>query len=42
MSLDQFVKLTAALGDDLAADRLALVRALVAEVRRRTSNGPTL
>jgi plasmid maintenance system antidote protein VapI len=36
MSLDQFVRMTAALGDDLAADRLALVRALVGEVRRRS------
>jgi len=37
MTLDQFVTMTAALGEDeLRADREALVRALVAEVRRRS------
>lgn len=37
MTVDQYVTMTAALGDDgLAADRLALVRALCSEIRRRT------
>jgi len=41
MSVDQFVTMTAALGGEDGADRVALVRALVTEVRRRAAVKPT-